>query len=360
MKLTLIKNILPFALFLLTLSAGGATPAKLKFNKQVHDFGQILISNGPVKCAFTATNTSNQTIVIQSVTTTCGCTVASWTHDPIQPGQTAKVSVTYSNDEGPYPFDKTLTVKLVGEQTPILLHIRGISQEKIKADKDVYTTVFGGTLGMLTDEFKTLNIEQGNSRQDQTTIANLSASPLKISFTGVSESLAIEVKPNPAPAHAHATLYYTISSKQGVWGWNNYQATVNINGQSSGKTVKFRAFTAENFSSLTKEQKSLGSRPVFKESTFSFGHKKKGTIIDAKFFCENKGKSTLKIYKVDADHQGLTPGQFKDIEPGNSDYFTIRMDTKNLPCGEALIIVTLTTNSPLRPVVNLFLAGWID
>jgi hypothetical protein len=31
-----------------------------------------------------------------------------------------------------------------------------------------------------------------------------------------------------------------------------------------------------------------------------------------------------------------------------------------MPEGEMLTIVTLTTNCPLRPIINLFVAGWIE
>lgn len=345
---------------LVSLSGAYSASEKLKFDSRVHDFGQILMSDGPVKCSFKATNVSDGNILIRSVTSSCGCTTPSWPHEEIAPGQTISISVSYSNDEGPYPFDKTLTVKLVGDSSPILLHIRGISQEKLKSDREIYTTVFGAALGMLTDEFKTGNIGQGNSRSDQTTVANLSSSPIEITFPSVSESLTLKLTPNPIPAHARATLYYTVNSRKGVWGWNEYFASVSVNGRPSGKRISVKAFTAEDFSSLTKEQKSMGSRPVFKESTFSFGHKKQGSVLEAEFVCENKGKDMLKIHKVDTDFAGAVPGGFKDIEPGRSAHFKIRLDTKNLPCGEALVIVTLTTNSPLRPVVNLFLAGWID
>lgn len=361
MKPNIVKSILASAIFLSALIAANATSTALKFDKQVHDFGQVLMSKGPVKCTFTARNISSTNVVIQSVTTSCGCTVASWPHQTIAPGATAKITATYSNDEGPYPFDKTLTVKLVGGQTPILLHIRGISQEEIKPDREIYTTVFAdGILGMLSDEFKLGNLQMGTSKQDQTTIANFSDAPANISFAKQSKHLVLELKPNPIPAHARATLYYTVTAASGIWGWNDYCAGILVNGRPTNGSITIRAFTAENFSNLTKEQKALGSKPVFKESSFSFGHKKKGTVIDAKFFCENKGKETLKVHKADTDHKEACPGVFNDIESGQSGYFHVRLDTKNLPCGEALIIVTLTTNSPLRPVVNLFIAGWID
>ena len=39
---------------------------------------------------------------------------------------------------------------------------------------------------------------------------------------------------------------------------------------------------------------------------------------------------------------------------------TVNVDTADMPEGEMLVTVTLTTNSPSRPIVNLFLTGWIE
>lgn len=78
----------------------------ITIDRTVHNFGDILLGSGPVSCTFTITNTGSKPAVIYNVTTTCGCTDVNWTKEPIRPGQTGKISVTYSNDEGPYPFDK--------------------------------------------------------------------------------------------------------------------------------------------------------------------------------------------------------------------------------------------------------------
>lgn len=332
----------------------------LKFDSEVHDFGQVLISNGPVNCSFTATNISSTPVVIQSVTTSCGCTSVKWDHNSIAPGAKTVIKATYTNDEGPYPFDKTLTVKLTGEQKPIILHLRGISQEKMKKDEELFTIVYAQALGLMTNEFKCGNIEQGRSRSDKTTVANFSSAPVKVSFLNITEGLDIEVVPNPIPAKGHAELRYTVTGITGKWGNNLYSAVPVINGKSAAKTITVKAFTAENFSSLTKEQRAKGSRPMFAESTFSFNHKKQGAKLTATFTCQNKGGSPLVIHRAESDFAGAVPGTFPSIVPGASGTFTVSLDTKALPKGEALITVTLTTNSPMRPIVNLFLTGWID
>ncbi|MBR5833987.1 MAG: DUF1573 domain-containing protein, partial [Bacteroidales bacterium] len=81
----------------------------IEIDKTVHNFGDIMLDSGPVSCTFTLKNTGDKAAVIYNVVTTCGCTNVEWTKEPIRPGQTGKISATYTNDEGPYPFDKSLT-----------------------------------------------------------------------------------------------------------------------------------------------------------------------------------------------------------------------------------------------------------
>lgn len=333
----------------------------LKFEGTVHDFGQILISDGAVSCKFKATNISKEDVVIQSVATSCGCTSVKWDHNPIAPGKTTEISATYTNDEGPYSFDKTLTVKILGEDKPVLLHLRGLSQNVIKSDAEIYTYLYNGVFGLADDSFKCPNLEQGGSRGDQTMVANLSAKAVKVSFMNVSDGLSLDVQPNPIPAKGHATLFYTVSSRPDKWGRNLYSAQPVTDGKASEKKITIEAFTTENFSGLTAAQKKQGSRPVFAQSTYSFGHKKQGAKLTATFVCENKGASPLVIYKIDSDYSDAVPGSVKSpVAPGSSCTLTVPLDTSSLPKGETLVIVTLTTNSPTRPIVNLFLAGIID
>ena len=330
------------------------------FSSTVHDFGQVLLSDGPVSCTFVGKNTSSVPVTLQSVSTSCGCTDVRWDHGTIAPGAQTKIAVTYTNDEGPYPFDKVITVKVAGEPKPLLLHIRGISVKAVLPDSQVFTDVFGSCIGMQASSLKTGNLEQGGCKGDQVTIANLSGKSVRVGFVGISDGLGLNVVPNPVPAGGHAVLHYTVSAREGKWGYNDYSATMTTDGISTGKSISVRAFTAENFSSLTKEERMAGSRPIFPQSTFSFGHKKQGSVVKAVFSCQNKGGKTLTVHKVDVDKEGASFGAFPKIAAGKSADFQITMDTKNLPKGEALVIVTLTTNSPVRPVVNLFLAGWID
>jgi len=341
--------------------AESTTQDKLSFQTTVFDFGQVLISDGPISCKFVATNKTSESIVIRSVTTSCHCTNVKWDKNEIKPGAKTEIAVTYSNDEGPYPFEKSITVYVLGQPKPIILHVRGISQEKKLSDVEMFTQVFCSSFGMQQTELKCGNLEQGGSKGDQCTVANLSNKPINVSFNNISDGLSIKVSPNPIPAKGHATLQYTVESRKNKWGWNDYFATVAVDGKSEAlKKISVRAFTSDTFSNLTQQDKAKGSRPIFEESTFSFGHVKQGESINATFVCQNKGQSALHIHKIDIDCPTNSYSSLPDIPAGAKGKFSVSLNTKNLPKGEALVIVTLTTNSPIRPIVSLFVAGWID
>ena len=95
----------------------------IKWDKTLHDFGDVSVTDGPLTCtytltntgqAYTLTNTGQEPIAIFEVVTSCGCTNVVWTKEPILPGKTGTVKATYKNEDGPMPFDKTLTVYISG------------------------------------------------------------------------------------------------------------------------------------------------------------------------------------------------------------------------------------------------------
>ena len=332
----------------------------LEIDKTVHNFGDIQLKSGPVSCTFTITNKSDKPAVIYNVVSSCGCTDVQWTKEPLMPGKKGKITVTYSNDEGPYPFDKTLTVYISDVKKPVLLKVRGVSVEQPKPLEESYPVAFG-PLGMKKTEFQGGNMEQGEKRRESALVANLSDKPINVSFTDISEHLDISVSPNPIPARSTAEMSFSVSACRRVWGKNHYYATPVIDGRTYGdEVIDVWAFTSENFSSLSNEERNNAPKPKFKESTFQAGKIKKGEVMKAKFTFENTGRKPFGVYKVDIDAPRWAHGGIPSTKPGDWTTFTVDIDTSSMPKGEMLVIVTLTTNSPLRPIVNLFITGWIE
>ena len=330
----------------------------LEIDKMVHNFGDIMLDSGPVSCEFTITNKSTKPAVIYNVISSCGCTDVEWTKEPIKPGGTGKISVTYSNDEGPYPFDKSLTLYLSDVKKPIILKLRGISREKMRPLTELYP-VHHGPMGMKEDMIRCGNLEQGRDKSETVMIANISSKPVKVEFKNISDNLNVSVRPNPIPAESTAELTATVSADRNKWGRNEYWAVPVIDGKEYEKIV-FWAFTKENFDDMTEEERMQGSMPRFETSTYSFGKAKVGTQIHATYKMKNEGKTCFCVYKLDVDSCCYSHSDIPAADPGEEITFRVHLDTKDLPKGECLKIVTLTTNSPLRPIVNLFISGTLE
>ncbi len=80
----------------------------IKVDKEIHDYGTIEYgANGT--CVFTITNTGNAPLIISNCVGSCGCTVPTWSSDPIMPGASTKITVKYDTSrEG--LIAKTVTI----------------------------------------------------------------------------------------------------------------------------------------------------------------------------------------------------------------------------------------------------------
>ena len=351
-------------LFCIGASAQEKITEGVEIDKVVHNFGDILLGSGPVSCTFTLKNTGSQPVVIYNAVTTCGCTKATWTKEPIMPGKTGTISATYSNDEGPYPFDKSITVYLSDPRKPVILKMRGISMEKKVPLDQTYTVKFG-PLGLRENNIRCGNMEQGGMKSNSVTVANLSNAPISVGFEDVSDFLDIKISPNPIPAGKTAEMSFCVKADRSLWGKNYYHAAPVINGRTyrnpeGSASIKIWANTKESIDGMSEDQKSMAARPQFNESTYTFGKVKAGQKITAEFTFKNVGKTPFKVYKVDADAARWSHSAIPDAAPGETVRFTVDLDTAGMPKGETLVIVSLTTNSPLRPLVNLFVTGWLE
>ena len=371
-------------------NAGNVFGGVVKLDKTVHDFGDILLSDGPVTATFTVTNVGDKPMVIYNVVSSCGCTGVEWTRQPIKPGQKGTIKATYTNDEGAYPFDKNITVYFSEPKQPVILRLRGESHSKKLSLAELYPVRFGD-LGFKSAEIKGGNMSQDQQRSGEVMVANLGKRPLDVTFSGVSQGLSLKLSQNPIPVGGTAKLTYTVTADRNHWGKNYYYATPMVSGKSwkavvsqpkdpvkvaagteavvaepnpelgAGKSrIGIYTITKENFSSWTKEQRDAASCPIAEESTFSFGQVKAGSKVKASFAISNKGKSPFKVYKIDSEISAAKASPFPDLAPGAKGTLDVGFDTTGLPKGECLVILTLTTNSPIRPIMNLFLTGWIE
>mgnify|MGYP002521882260 FL=1 len=335
---------------------GAEIDGKVRLSEVVHDFGDVVTKQGPLTCTFTVENISSAPIAIYNVASSCGCTDVTWTREPIRPGAKGFVKATYTNDEGPYPFDKTLTAYISGLRKPVVLRLRGVAHDKKLSLRELYPIDLGG-LGFRSTDLNAGNLSQGGQRGDAVRVANLTSAPVRVSFYDVTSGLSMHIEPNPVPAGGESLLSYVVTADRARWGENFYTAVPVVNGKPCGR-LKVRAFTKEDFSSLTPAQKEAAPCPVFSSSAVDIGNVRRGTMATATFDYRNTGESAFHIYKVDTDSNAVSlSGRLEDTPSGGEGSLSFGIDTGMLPEGDAEVVILLTTNSAIRPVISLYING---
>ena len=329
----------------------------VRFDRTIWDFGDVTTGQGALNCSFKVTNISDSPAVIYNVVSSCGCTDVKWTREPLRPGASGTIDATYANEDGPYPFDKTLTVYISGVKKPVILRLRGIAHAKKLTMEDLYP-VRRGSLGFKTDDIKLGNLSQGSQRSDAVKVANLGQTPVNVEFKDVTEGLQISIAPNPVPAGQIATMTFIVTTDRSKWGKNYYYASPVVDGRKYSP-LGIWAFTKEDFSNWTEDQKADGAKPMFDTSSKDFGTRRKGEKFDVVFKVKNLGGAQLKIYKADPETAAVTPEPFRAVSSGKEGLLKFNVDSSTLLSGETDILVILTTNSPLRPIVNIHITGTI-
>ena len=107
--------------------------ADIKFEEMSYDFGTFSESSPIVTHEFTFTNVGDAPLVIHQAVASCGCTVPEYTQEPVLPGETGTIKVTY-NGTGRYPghFKKSVTVRTNGKTELLRLYVEGNMTEKEK------------------------------------------------------------------------------------------------------------------------------------------------------------------------------------------------------------------------------------
>jgi cytochrome c5 len=95
---------------------GGAT---------TYDYGEILESNDPTPHDFKFVNSGKKPLIIQEAHGSCGCTVPTYSKEPVMPGAEGVITVKYSSRGRVGPISKDVTITSNANPSPVFLHITG-------------------------------------------------------------------------------------------------------------------------------------------------------------------------------------------------------------------------------------------
>ncbi len=92
-----------------TLAQGKKKEAQLSFVQSEYDFGDI-IEGEITTYTFKFQNNGRKALLITNVLTSCGCTIAEWSKEPILPGKTGIITASFNTKGKIGKQYKTITV----------------------------------------------------------------------------------------------------------------------------------------------------------------------------------------------------------------------------------------------------------
>lgn len=141
MKMKLTSYLLAFA-FICIFSLGQINAQQIEFEHEMFDFGMIE-EGEKVSYAYKFTNKGTAPLILTNAKGSCGCTVPSWPKEPIAPGETEEIVVTFDtkNKSGRQIKNITITsnstpaqtvIRIMGEVVPKPLKPASISDSFVK------------------------------------------------------------------------------------------------------------------------------------------------------------------------------------------------------------------------------------
>lgn len=317
----------------------------LEFSTLVHDFGKVEHLSDELSCYFEVKNTSEKAISILEVMVDCDCTKAVWPEDAIEPGESARIFVTYHKEPYADSFSKGLTVYVSDKDEPYSLQIKGSFYESAATLEPKYPVRYG-QFGFGSAIITIGNIAPCDTADFQIDCANLGQEDATLSFSNLPDGVSLSNPEITLAPLTKGTISGRLICDNTKWGKQNFKLG----------PVAISAFIVEDFSHATKEQQLHGPYPRLQTNRVSFNDIKPGTSKQVTVDFENYGEEPLVIRSCDIDSD-LVTANYPATTPANGKghiTFTLSVPA-SATCGYKSFEATITTNSPLKPLFTLYI-----
>ena len=358
------KKLLSLASLLTLAVALWAQSPVITFEKSTHDFGQINEIDGRVTTVFTFKNQGMVPLVLSEVRASCGCTTPKWTREPVEPGQTGAITVTYNPNGRPGRFNKTITVTSNAEPSVTKLYIKGevipksatpvdnypvkVAQLSLKADNTDFGKVTKGATVNRT-------IEYANQSKDTIVVECVANNAYMYASAHASERVAT-ILPN-TKGELQIALF---TADCPLYGPIDGTISFIINGvqmKADKEMIKVAADIVEDFSGMTEEQ--MAAAPIADiNGELNLGTFAAGKRAKAAFHIANAGENTLDIRRIVNKNNTLKIVPAKSVKSGKKGTFKVEMQP--MEKGSYSSEITIITNDPKNAVKTVVLRWTID
>ena len=320
----------------------------ITFEKTEHDFGKINEADGRVSTVFEFKNEGMAPLVLSNVRASCGCTTPTWTKEPIEPGQTGSITVTYNPNGRPGRFQKTVTITSNATEPTKRVYIKGeVIPKQAKPVNQFKVAV--GDLSMKTLTLDLGQVKKGENKNGELEYTNLTKEDHKVELaTNSADSYLINQVTLPTvKANEVGKFIFALDTKATkLYGPVEVYAYVVVDGKrniSEAYKLTIKANIVEDFSNLSIEDKQQA--PIIEvENEYNIGKIAAGKVLKYVLPVKNIGVKPLEIRRVYSLDKALTCKQPKAIKSGKKGAVTVDINTKGMKPGNYTREVIVISN----------------
>ncbi len=336
--------------------------ARIASEELVYNFGTIAEADGLASHVFTIQNQGDSPLVITRVTASCGCTRPEWGKEPIAPGKTGTVKITYDPKGRPGPFYKTVSIFSNGKRGSYNVAIKGNVTPKPIEPEFTYPYAIGDL------KLHTKNVLFSSVRPEETVgekihVRNEGSTSITIRIGKIPHYLTVQATPATLQPEETGTITLLLDAKAAKkMGRLTSQMPISVQGVSKDKEdgeIRVAANIIDDFSKLSAKEKAEAPIAKLSGTLLNFGKlpDKRSAVplinrkVSGSFEITNVGQQPLTIYSVTCDDERIDlSGGKKRLKPGATAQFKVSLRPKEVKTKlEALInIVCDDPNGPIR------------
>jgi hypothetical protein len=308
-------------LALLSFPVFGQESPVLELLEKSYDFGLIEETGGPVEHTFYFVNSGGDSLRINSVKASCGCTTPAWSTDPVAPSDTGFITARYNPDNRPGAFNKSLTITSNATKPLQVLTIAGKVNPRPRTPAEDFPTKYGdlrsryrafylgtvSTKGPVSKEFDLYNDGEDTLRIQENTIV-----PAHIQLAFMPDTLL--------PGEKGKIIVTYDPVKKGSFGYHADNIVFFTDEEEEpSKSYTVMATIQEYFPPMTPEELSQAPQIQVDQKLIDFGRMEEGDTATRSITLRNNGLTPLEIREV-RTNCGCATGsiELKRVLPGES------------------------------------------
>lgn len=332
--------------------------SSLTFSELTYDFGNIEEDGGAVAHSFSFVNEGRTPVAVLSATSTCGCTVPTFSRKPVKAGESGVIEVTFDPMNRPGRFDKRIAVSVSGRDEPYRLTISGNVLPRRKSLDELYPAYIGNGLYAETNFHSFAYVEHGKVARTGIGLLNRSNKTLTVNIlkkqTGgafrVAERMPIVLKPEE---RAEITVETDLASGCGIYGTVTESLVFEIDGRRSDAEVVITGIAIDNRDGWSDNFVPKGE---LNKNVVKFGAVKHDGMSVSEFFeIVNTGSAPLTIRSVEGVAEGteLSIAAGDTVSAGERRRVRVSVEPSRKGWGPAVENIRIVTDDPARPVRDL-------